>query len=297
MCPQSDTLNNDRAMSEVQPVWLTSSDGLRLFGRYHAGDPAKPFCLCLHGLTRNSRDFEDFAPLLAQDGYPVLALDMRGRGESGYAPDPSAYRMDIYVRDCLAWLDHFNIESAIWTGSSMGGGISMYAGAAAPERVRGLILNDIAPEIDPRGVENIRKIAGKGGPIRSWEDAAQRCRDVNGHVHPNETSDDFWLAFARRTHRQTGPETFRSDYDPAILTALSAGPSPDDRWNAYDLLREIPTLLVRGARSELVTREIADRMRQRKPNLDYVEVPETGHTPLLTEPAALKAIFGWLSRI
>lgn len=283
-------------MSDAQPVWLTSSDGLRLFGRHYPGDAAKPLCLCLHGLTRNSRDFEDFAPLLANEGYPVLALDMRGRGESDHADDTSTYRMDVYVRDCLAWLDHFNTGPAIWTGSSMGGGISMYAGVAAPERVRGLILNDIAPEIDPRGVENIRKIAGRGGTIRSWEDAAQRCRDVNGHVHPTETSEDFWLAFARRTHRQTGPDTFRSDYDPAILNTLSAGPSPDDRWNAYDLLREIPTLLVRGALSELVTRQIAEKMRLRKPNLDYVEVPDTGHTPLLTETIALDAISGWLSR-
>lgn len=281
-------------MSDAQPVWLTSSDGLRLFGRYFPGEKSKPLCLCLHGLTRNSRDFEVFAPLLAQQGYPVLAADMRGRGESDYASDASTYRLDVYVRDCLTWLDEFNSGAAIWIGSSMGGGISMYAGATAPERVKGLILNDIAPEIAPRGVENIRKIAGKGGVIRSWADAAQRCRDVNGHVHPKETSDEFWLAFARRTHRQTGPEAFRSDYDPAILSSLSAGSSPEDRWNAFDLLREIPTLLVRGALSELVTREIADRMRRRKPNLDHVDVPDTGHTPLLTETEALDAIFNWL---
>jgi len=282
-------------MSDAQSVWLTSSDGLRLYGRYYAGDAAKPFCLCLHGLTRNSRDFEDFAPVLAEQGYPVLALDMRGRGESEYAFDPTTYSIETYVRDCIAWLDQFNVDKAIWLGSSMGGGISMYAGAAFPERVRGLILNDIAPEVDPKGVENIRKIAGKGKPIRSWEDAAERCRDVNGHVHPDESSADFWLAFARRTHRQTGPEEFRSDYDPAILAALRSRISVEDRWKAFDLLQKIPTLLVRGELSELLSREISEKMKSRMPNMDYVEVPNTGHTPLLTETVALGAIINWLA--
>lgn len=283
-------------MPEARPVRLTSSDGLRLFGRHYAGNEAKPLCLCLHGLTRNSRDFDDFAPILAEHGFPVLALDMRGRGESEYAENTATYSMETYVRDCLGWLDHFQVGSAVWIGSSMGGGISMYAGAVAPDRVRGLILNDIAPEIDPKGVENIRKIAGKGGPVRSWSDAARRCRDVNGHVHPDEDSDDFWLTFARRTHRQTGPGKFRSDYDPAILAALGGGPSPEDRWKAFDLLREIPTLLVRGALSELVTREIVERMMLRKPDLDYIEVPNTGHTPLLTESIAREAIISWLAQ-
>jgi pimeloyl-ACP methyl ester carboxylesterase len=280
-------------MTDHEPIRLESSDGSRLFGRYYAA--GGPLCLCLHGLTRNSRDFEAFAPRLAVEGYRVLALDMRGRGESDAAADPALYSVQTYVADCLAWLDHLEADRAIWIGSSMGGGISMAAGAAVPDRVAGIILNDIAPEIDPRGVENIRKVAGKGGPIRSWQDAAQRCRDVNGHVHPEEDGEDFWLAFARRTHRQTGPESFRSDYDPAILQSLSAGPTPEERWFAFDLLREIPTLLVRGAISELVTAEIAQKMRTRKPNLAYIEVPATGHTPLLTEDCAFNAIRDWLA--
>ena len=279
----------------MQPVWLTTSDGARLFGRFHDGGQ-RPFCLCLHGLTRNSRDFEDFAPRLAERGHPVLALDMRGRGDSDYADDPALYSIETYHRDCLAWLDQFQIRQAIWIGSSMGGGISMMAGALTPERVAGLILNDIAPEIDPQGVANIRKIAGKGQPIRSWADAARRCRDVNGHVHPLETGDDFWLAFARRTHRQTAPDSFRSDYDPAVLASISSGISNETRWKAFDLLQRIPTLLVRGERSELVTREILEKMLTRKPNLEYVEVPDTGHTPLLTESVALNAINDWLHR-
>lgn len=283
-------------MIEAQPVRLTSRDGLGLFGRFHATAKDGPLCLCLHGLARNSRDFEDFAPQLAARGYNVLALDMRGRGESDYADDPASYSMPVYVEDCLAWLDHFEAEKAIWIGSSMGGGISMFAGALHPGRVAGIVLNDIAPEIDPRGVENIRKIAGKGGELRSWQDAAERCRVVNGHVHPDETDPEFWLTFARRTHRQTASDSFRSDYDPAILTTMGKGLPAEDRWKAFDLLREIPTLLVRGELSELVTDEIARKMRTRNPNLGYVEVPRTGHTPLLTENIAFNAIAGWLGQ-
>lgn len=283
-------------MTPEQAVWLTGPDGLKLFGRYYPAETDAPLCVCLHGLTRNSRDFDGFAPRLAGEGFPVLALDMRGRGESAYADDPSQYRLETYIADCLAWLNSFDADRAVWIGSSMGGGIAMALGASNPDRVAGLVLNDIAPEIDRRGVENIAKMAGKGGPIRSWQDAAQRCRDVNGHVHPDETDERFWLDFARRTHRQTGSETFRSDYDPAVLTGLSAGPVAEERWKAFDLLREIPTLLVRGELSELVTREIADRMRARKANLDYVEVPRTGHTPLLTENVAFSAIIDWMRR-
>jgi pimeloyl-ACP methyl ester carboxylesterase len=283
-------------MTQEQPLWLTAADGTRLFARHYPAAATQPLCLCLHGLTRNSRDFDAFAPRLAAEGYPVLALDMRGRGESDYAADPADYRIETYLADCLAWLDRLEARQAVWIGSSMGGGIGMAAGALHPERVAGLVLNDMAPEVDRRGVENIARIAGKGAPIRSWQDAARRCRDVNGHVHPNESADAFWLDFARRTHRQTGPESFRSDYDPAILAALGSGPSAEDRWNAFDLLLEIPTLLVRGELSELVTREIAEQMRARKANLDYVEVPRTGHTPLLTENIAFNAITDWLSR-
>ncbi|WP_420430872.1 alpha/beta fold hydrolase [Hyphobacterium sp.] len=282
-------------MVQDQPVWLTTPDGLRLFGRHYPSDPDRPLCVCLHGLTRNSRDFDGFAPLLAAQGYPVLALDMRGRGESAYAEDPADYQIDTYVSDCLAWLDFMNTERAVWIGSSMGGHIAMVLGAAHPDRVAGLILNDIAPEVDRKGVENIARIAGKGGAIRSWADAARRCRDVNAHVYPDEGSDAFWLEFARRTHRQTGPESFRSDYDPAVLSQLGADSKADERWIAFDLLREIPTLLVRGELSELVTREIAEQMHMRKANLDSIEVPRTGHTPLLTEEIAFKAISDWLA--
>ncbi|MEE2525587.1 alpha/beta hydrolase [Hyphobacterium sp. HN65] len=281
-------------MTDHKPLRLTSIDGIELAGRdYGAGGP---LCLCLHGLARNSRDFEDFAPRLASQGYRVVALDMRGRGESEAAKDPAHYNVQTYVADCLAWLDHLGADRAIWIGSSMGGGISIAAGAVAPERVSGIVLNDIAPEIDPRGVENIRKIAGKGGPIRSWEEAAERCRVVNGHVHPDETDDEFWMTFARRTHRKTGDDTFRSDYDPAILATMGKGLPARDRWKAFDLLQDIPTLLVRGELSELVTAEIAGKMRTRKPNLGYVEVPRTGHTPLLTEEIAFNAISDWLAQ-
>ena len=282
-------------MVHDQPVWLTAPDGLRLFGRHYPSDPDFPLCICLHGLTRNSRDFDGFAPRLAGQGYPVLALDMRGRGESAYAEDPADYRIDTYVADCLAWLDAMDAERAVWIGSSMGGHIAMAMGATHPDRVAGLVLNDIAPEVDRKGVENIAKIAGKGEPIRSWADAARRCRDVNGHVHPDEDSDEFWLEFARRTHRQTGPQSFRSDYDPAVLSQLGAGSDPQERWFAFDLLREIPTLLVRGELSELVTREIAEQMHARKANLDSIDVPRTGHTPLLTEEIAFRAISDWLA--
>ncbi len=268
-----------------------------MFGRYYPAASDAPFCICLHGLTRNSRDFEDFAPQLALEGYRVLALDMRGRGESDYAKDPSRYQLATYLADCLAWLDTFDVERAIWIGSSMGGGIGMMAGALHPERVAALILNDIGPEVDAKGVANIARIAGKGKPIQSWKDAAQRCRDVNGHVHPDEMSEAFWLAFARRTHRQEGPQRFRSDYDPAVLTMLGGGAPAKERWNAFDLLQEIPTLLVRGALSELLTREIATRMRARHAKMKLVEVPRTGHTPLLTEKIAFDAILSFLAAL
>ena len=111
------TPNKAEHMTQEQPVWLTAADGTRLFARHYPSSPDRPLCLCLHGLTRNSRDFDGFAPRLAAEGYPVLALDMRGRGESDNAVTPADYSIETYVADCLAWLDQLGVRRAVWIGS------------------------------------------------------------------------------------------------------------------------------------------------------------------------------------
>lgn len=278
----------------------TSHEGLHLFARDYPGangDARLPI-VCLHGLTRNSKDFEEVAPLLAASGRRVIVPDVRGRGLSERDPHPAGYDPRTYARDILALLNALGISRAVFLGTSMGGLVIMLLAARRSRAVAAAILNDVGPDIAPEGVERIMNYVGKGGEIRTWDDATAYVRQTMGPAFPNFTGEE-WRHMAERTFRagKQGPEF---DYDPAIRTALRAPSKWTIRiawWLFRRLARRRPTLLIRGALSDLLSRDIAERMKQQVPRLRVAEVPNVGHAPLLTEPEAVAAIADFLASV
>ena len=176
---------------------------LELFARDYAGPAASeaPALLLMHGLTRNSADFEPLAAHLAGSlggRYRLIVPDQRGRGRSASDPEPANYRPDVYAQDMFALLDHLRIEVAGLIGTSMGGLMAMVMAAMQPERVRAAVLNDIGPELAPEGLQRIARYVGPSEPFAGWDEAAARCASINAEAFPGFAQEQ-WLAFARRT--------------------------------------------------------------------------------------------------
>jgi pimeloyl-ACP methyl ester carboxylesterase len=273
-------------------------EGLMLYARDYAAaaGPARAPVVCLHGLTRNARDFEDLAPRLAARGRRVLALDVRGRGASAWDTDPMRYVPATYAVDVLALLDALAVARAVFIGASMGGLITMVVGALRPQAVAAAVLNDVGPELAPEGLARIAGFAGQGADVQTWDQAADFARARNEVAFPHYGPSD-WAAFARRLFTEKGGKP-ALDYDPAIAKAFARPPPPPgedtpplpDLWPLFKGLAAGPLLTIRGATSDLLSPDIARRMREAAPGMAYAEVAGVGHAPMLDEPQALAAI-------
>jgi len=280
----------------------SSSDGLSLYARDYAAasGPAKLPVVAIHGLTRNSADFETIAPLIAQSGRRVLAVDIRGRGQSDRAPDPMTYQPVTYAQDILALMRDLGIERAVFLGTSMGGLITMALAAIRSKVIAAAIINDVGPEVAKEGLTRIAAYAGQPVEIGSWAEAAAYARKLNETALPH-LSDADWDAFARRTFRIGTEGTPVPDYDPDIMAPIRAAGAKALTPNLWPFFTRLakgrPTLLVRGETSDLLSPETAAKMRKRAPKMDFVEVPGIGHAPMLDEPEAKAAIFPFLSEL
>ena len=280
--------------------YRSADDRLDLYARdYPGASDDAPVLLMMHGLTRNSADFE---PLVAglDAGYRIIVPDQRGRGDSDHDPDPANYRPDIYAADMFALLDGLDIESAGLIGTSMGGLMAMIMSAMQGHRFPVIVLNDIGPTIEQTGLDRIANYVGSAGPVSTWEDAAMRTAGVNGEAFPDYSEED-WMAFARRTYREDGDGNIGHAYDPMIARAFDdddggAGEvAPDLMWSLWDGLTKVPTLVVRGALSDLLSEKTVTRMGERHEGpFAAVTVPDRGHAPMLDEPDAITAIRSFL---
>jgi pimeloyl-ACP methyl ester carboxylesterase len=277
--------------------WFESREGLRLFSRvYAAGNAGAPVVLCLHGLTRNGRDFEDLAPHLAER-YRVIVPDVRGRGLSQRDSDPSNYKMSVYMRDLEVLLDGLGAGKFSVIGTSMGGLMAMTLGATVPERVSRIVLNDVGPELDPVGLERIRRYAGRSPTVATWADAIAQLRQVFGTTWP-DLSEMKWEALARRSYRMNSAGMLEPDADPMIGEVLrnSAG-GARDLWPLWRALRNTPVLVLRGELSDFLSPRTLARMQSEKPDLEAATIPQRGHTPLLDEPECLHRIDRFLAAL
>ena len=275
--------------------------GLALYARDYAGAGGEPRCpvLCIHGLTRNSGDFEDVAPWIAQQGRRVLVVDARGRGRSDRDPDPKRYHPAVYAADMLKLLDDAGIARAVFIGTSMGGIITMAVAAKRLRAIAAAVLNDVGPVISMAGLERIKGYVGKGRPVESWDDAASYIKSINEPAFPHNSMQE-WHRWARRTFREVNGR-IELNYDPQIAASIQSAKLRPTSMMAKLLYRRLarnrPTLLIRGAASDLVGPAEAAYMRQAAPNLRYAEVPGVGHAPMLTEPEARAALASFLAEV
>ena len=293
-------------MTTVSPAFAerrwTTADGLTLFARDYAPGPgpARLPVIAIHGLTRNSAGFGAVAPLIALSGRRTLALDVRGRGLSDRATDPMTYTPDVYARDVQALMDQLGLARAVFLGTSMGGLITMTLAGQASKRVAAAILNDIGPEVSPEGLARIAAYSGQPVDTPTWAEAAAYARRINAVALPHYTDAD-WDAFARRVFREGADGSPVLDYDPDIavpIRAAGARALVPNLWPMFRALaRRRPTLLIRGATSDLLSADIADRMKKAAPDMDYAEVPGVGHAPMLDETESKAAIFEFLAGV
>jgi pimeloyl-ACP methyl ester carboxylesterase len=275
-------------------IRVRTADGLSVHAiDYPHEGPGLPV-LCLHGLTRNAKDFDVLARTLLA-GRRVIAMDQRGRGESENDPDPSRYRMAQYLADTWRLLDELGLASAHVVGTSMGGLMGLALAAVRPGRIRALVLNDIGPEIPPPAVMRMREFVGVNVPVADWRDAAARAKAINGAFFP-DYGDSDWEQFARRLFRERPDGVPELAYDLAIrgqIDELAA----TDLWRELDAIPNAPILVLHGETSDILLPSIATRMQQRHPRLQVVEVPGRGHVPFMDEPAAADAISEFFSRL
>jgi len=276
--------------------YFTVADGVTLHYRDYPGSSDRPPLLCLHGLTRNSRDFAELAERYSPR-FRVIALDFRGRGQSAYDPIPARYSPLTYAADVQELLDHLGFAQAVYLGTSLGGLVTMITAVLAPQRIAAAILNDVGPDVDPEGIDRILTYVGKDVRFASWDDAARKIAGNYGASFDRYTHDD-WVKMAKRNCREENGE-IRFDYDMAIAEPFkTVGPTPEvDLWPLFTALGQKPLLVVRGERSDLLTAETAARMQQVAPGMKLATVAGVGHAPELTEPEAVAAIDALLDSV
>ncbi|VAW12567.1 hypothetical protein MNBD_ALPHA09-2046 [hydrothermal vent metagenome] len=303
-----DTSDDDDPQANVEAApfadfFYTSTDGLKLHARDYGPRAHKSVpVLCLPGLTRGRRDFHRLAMRLAHEAgrkRRVVVAEFRGRGRSEYDPDIANYTPKHEALDTLDLMAAIGLEHAVAIGTSRGGLVTMTMSALRPAVLKGFVLNDIGPRIEGIGLLRIAGQLARMPVPRSWEEARDDLRKMQGEVFTG-LDDDAWEQFARQIYRDEGGKPAR-DYDPKIAKtldaeAISAGETPEI-WPLFMGLGGIPGLVVRGENSDLLSAATVAEMQKRHRRLSAVTVPGRGHVPFLTEPEALKGIESLLARI
>lgn len=279
--------------------YFRNCDNLKLFYRRFPAlvDTGHLPVLCLHGLTRNSRDFLALARHLSRY-CEVIVPDVRGRGFSEYDTDPQRYQPAVYAADMWQLLDHLGMAQCAVIGTSMGGVIAMIMAAQQPPRIKGIVLNDVGPELNEAGLRRIAGYVSLKTEVRDWDDAVAVSQRNFGAALP-DLSAAQWRTFTEAAFRADANGVPRADYDPAIAQLFGQLDNADNTvkaWQLFDQLRQ-PALVLRGMLSDLFSAEVMAAMAKRHPDLTAVEIPRRGHAPLLDEPESVEAIDAFLLRL
>jgi len=253
--------------------------GLHRMSYTEWGDPRNSRVLvCVHALTRNCRDFDFLARALASH-YRVVCPDIAGRGVSDWLREPSGYAIPNYVADIVTLIARLDVEMVDWVGISMGGLIGMALASMERTPVRRLVLSDVGPEITTESIERIASYVGTDPRWASLDQAESYIRAVSAPFGP--LTDEQWLHMTEHCVCQDSDGSWRFRYDPKIAEPFKASFSggPIDLWPYYERV-SCPTLVVRGAESDLLTRETWQQMGERGPRAKLAEIANVGHAPM-----------------
>jgi pimeloyl-ACP methyl ester carboxylesterase len=279
-----DAATNDARLRHVQCL---DARGLHRMAYWEWGDPcSRRVLVCVHGLSRQGRDFDHLAADLC-GSYRVICPDVVGRGQSDWLTDPQGYAIPAYVADMVTLLARLDAEVVDWVGTSMGGLIGLGLAALPGSPLRRLVLNDVGPTIEPVSLARIGKYLGVPASYGSLEEAADAMWAISRSFGPH--SREQWLRLSAPQLRSDGQGGFVPRYDPAIavpfkaLTPELAKLGEAALWAAYDRL-SLPTLLLRGAESDLLSPHTAQQMTERGPRAQLHEFLGVGHAPTLVAP-------------
>ena len=281
-------------------IFISAQDGLRLHVREYGARAATAVpVVCLPGLTRTTADFDTLAPALAY-GRPerrVVAIDSRGRGRSEYDANPQNYNLAFELTDVVSVLTALEIGPAVFVGSSRGGLLSMLLAVAHPNALAGVILHDIGPVIEPKGLARIKSYVGKLPQPGSFAEGAEILRRLFDAQFPKFTADQ-WLTVAHQTWK-TDDGKLALTYDERLDRTLAdfdvERPLPP-MWNEFDALARVPALVIRGANSDILSPATLSMMRARHPGLETIEVADQGHVPLLDDAELIERIAEFICR-
>jgi pimeloyl-ACP methyl ester carboxylesterase len=283
----------------VSPVsrFYSAQDGLRLHLRDYEGPRDRTPVVCLPGLARTAEDFDRVARRLMASRR-VVALDYRGRGLSEYDKDWTHYDLAVESADILTVLTAAGIGEAIIVGTSRGGLHAMLLAAVRPTLLRGVVLNDIGPVLEAKGLARIRGYVGKLPAPRSWSDAIALAKSIMG-AQFTSLDDASWETYARLTFEEKGGH-FLPRYDVNLMRPLAAldleAPLPQ-LWPQFDGLAHVPLLAIRGKNSDLLSPETLAGMAARHPRFESLVVPGQGHAPLLLDEPTLERIAAFVGEI
>lgn len=290
-----------REIQAFRDIYFTARDGLRLYGRHYPaafrdGTERRPV-LCLAGLTRNCRDFNVIAEALSEraDGpRDVYTFDYRGRGLSDSDPDWTNYAVPIEMLDVLDFMIVAGIQNASIIGTSRGGLIAMVMAAAQPCAVGSVVLNDIGPIIEQKGLGRISAYVGRIPLPGSWAAAGSLVHDMSRRDFPAVPADE-WMDVAKQWFNEHKGRP-APGYDPELSNALSVldGPIPA-LWPQFEALKRVPVLVLRGETSDILSAGTVEEMRRRHPALSSYVVRGQGHAPLLRDAETIDQIARFLS--
>jgi pimeloyl-ACP methyl ester carboxylesterase len=248
--------------------------------------------ICVHGLTRNARDFDFLARDLADAGYLVVCPDMVGRGESDWLAVPQGYGLPQYCADVTDLIARLDVERVDWVGTSMGGMIGMTLAAQANAPLGRLVLNDIGPFIPKSALERIASYAGSDPRFADLAEAEAYLREIHA---PFALTDAHWRYLTEHSVRPADANGgLRLHYDPAVLGAFGTAPFEDvDLWALWERVTQ-DVLVLRGRESDLLLAETAREMAARGPRAEVVEIPGCGHAPMLMDPRQIAVVRDWL---
>ena len=265
-------------------VFISAQDGLRLHVREYGQRTAPTVpVVCLPGLSRTVADFDVVAPALASyRPRRVIAIDSRGRGQSDYDSNPENYNLAVELGDVVTALTALGVGAAVFLGSSRGGLLTMLLGVTHPTAIAGVILHDIGPVIEPKGLARLKSYVGKLPQPRDFAEGGEILRRLFDAQFPKVTPAQ-WRAAAERTWKMDDGELVLT-YDPRLTRTLTEvdieRPLPA-MWNEFDALLRVPILVIHGANSDILSAATVAAMAARHPGLETIEVSDQGHVPLL----------------